>query len=132
MRSQMTVVSNDCGLKWTWSQVSNDCGLKWMVSNDCTPDNQLVEEFMNKPGFRRFNSNSSMILLRAASLSNAAGFSGFWGLSTFSAIGSSSSVYAKYSLRKRFFEGHWAFFAKPDKASKAVLIIFPSFFVFPK
>ena len=55
----MNVVSNECGLKWIWSQmkwsqinvvsnevVSNDCGLKWMwsqmkwsqmnvVSNDC-------------------------------------------------------------------------------------------------
>ena len=40
----MTVVSNEYGLKWLWSQtnvVSNDCGLKWMwsqmtvVSNDC-------------------------------------------------------------------------------------------------
>jgi len=48
MWPQMTVVSNDCGLKWSgvtfilchglkwmWSQmavVSNECGLKWMWS----------------------------------------------------------------------------------------------------
>jgi len=42
--SQMTVISNDCDLKWTWSQmtvVSNEYRLKWMwsqiavVSSEC-------------------------------------------------------------------------------------------------
>ena len=61
---QTNVVSNDCGLKWTWSQmnvvsneqvsnvvVSDECGLKWMVSNElvsivCTPG-QATNEILS-------------------------------------------------------------------------------------
>jgi len=41
----MNVVSNECGLKWMWSQmnvVSNDCGLKWMWSQMNVFSNEVV------------------------------------------------------------------------------------------
>jgi len=48
----MNVVSNECGLKWMWSQsnvVSNECGLKWMWSQMNVVSNERDLKWMWSP-----------------------------------------------------------------------------------
>ena len=73
MWSQMNVVSNEYGLKWMWPQMnvaSNDCGLKWMqsqmnaVSNECGLKwlwSQMKKSQMNRSQMNRSQMNRSQI-----------------------------------------------------------------------